>query len=104
MLREGIAGDCEVLLLDEWDAHLDYEHIEELHLLLDKLATEMLLSYAFNELALHRVSLEVVSFNQLAISLYQKLGFVKEGILRDSVYSEGKYHDIWVMSLLRHEY
>ncbi|MEB9981826.1 GNAT family protein, partial [Bacillus cereus] len=40
------------------------------------------LHIAFDELKLHRVTLGVYDFNTSAISCYEKIGFVKEGLLR----------------------
>ena len=42
------------------------------------------LHIAFDELKLHRVTLGVYDFNTSAISCYEKIGFVKEGLLRES--------------------
>ncbi|TFG09773.1 N-acetyltransferase [Candidatus Thorarchaeota archaeon] len=50
------------------------------------------------ESELHRLSLEVVAENEAAIHLYDKLGFVKEGLKRDAFFGQdGKYHDLVVM-------
>ncbi|MCG7346293.1 GNAT family N-acetyltransferase [Sporosarcina sp. ACRSL] len=67
-------------------------------------ALDMLLEYAFLELNLHRVSLRVFSFNERAIHIYQKLGFVKEGVMRESLYRNGEWHDIIIMGILKREY
>ncbi|MBT0727706.1 GNAT family N-acetyltransferase [Rosenbergiella australiborealis] len=62
------------------------------------------LDYAFNWLAAQRVELRVFSDNLPAISLYQKLGFVVEGTLRQAAFKDGRYQDIIVMSKLVSEY
>ncbi|WP_249872864.1 GNAT family N-acetyltransferase [Oceanobacillus saliphilus] len=67
-------------------------------------ALKMLLEYAFLELNLHRVSLRVFSLNERAIHIYNKLGFMKEGIMRESLYRNGKWHDIIIMGVLKREY
>lgn len=67
-------------------------------------ALELLLEYAFQELNLHRLMLEVFSYNQRAITLYEKIGFKTEGIMREAFYRSGKWHDIRVMGLLKDEY
>lgn len=67
-------------------------------------ALKMLLEYAFLELNLHRVSLGVFSFNERAIYIYNKLGFKKEGVMRESLYRNGKWHDIVTMGILKREY
>jgi RimJ/RimL family protein N-acetyltransferase len=67
-------------------------------------AFELLLNYAFNELNFHRLSLRVFSFNRRAISLYKKLGFKEEGIMREAFYRSGQWHDVHVMGILKREY
>jgi RimJ/RimL family protein N-acetyltransferase len=67
-------------------------------------ATRTLLDFAFGELGLHRVELEVNDFNPRAVRAYEKAGFRRDGVLRDSLYREGKFHDVFVMSILREEW
>nr|WP_308742750.1 GNAT family protein [uncultured Anaerocolumna sp.] len=69
-----------------------------------KAALTMILRYAFDELNLHRVFLQVFSFNQRAINLYEKIGFKQEGQLRQALYRGGNWHDIIVMGILSAEY
>ena len=42
--------------------------------------------------------LEVFSYNKGAIKTYEKLGFKKDGILRQSKFQDGKYYDKIIMS------
>jgi RimJ/RimL family protein N-acetyltransferase len=67
-------------------------------------ATYLMMQYAFDVLKLHRVELEVYAFNPRALHVYEKLGFVREGTLRDVLFMEGRYHSAVVMSLLEHEF
>ncbi|WP_338462341.1 GNAT family protein [Brevibacillus borstelensis] len=67
-------------------------------------ALQFLLDYAFLELNLHRVSLRVFSFNEKAIRLYERLGFKDEGRSRQSLYRDGRWHDICHMGILQEEY
>ncbi len=67
-------------------------------------AAELLLKHAFEVLELHRVGLEVFTFNPRAQHLYKKLGFVQEGILRDVLFWNGEYHNAVKMSLLAPDY
>jgi diamine N-acetyltransferase len=49
----------------------------------------------------HRIALRVVADNRRAIRLYEKMGFRKEGLGRDSYFgSDGKYHDEVEMGIL----
>ena len=47
---------------------------------------------------LHRLELTVMSHNERAISLYQKMGYQTEGIKRDSLWVNGKYVDEYYMA------
>ncbi|WP_232697661.1 GNAT family N-acetyltransferase [Brevibacillus daliensis] len=67
-------------------------------------AMQLMLNYAFTKLNLHRVELEVYAFNIRAIHVYEKLGFVREGVKRDFLFQEGTYHDMVMMSMLEDEY
>ncbi len=68
------------------------------------IATIILLDYAFNGLDLRRVSLEVLSINNNAIRLYEKLGFVREGVKREDYFLDGKCIDTHVYGILRDEF
>jgi RimJ/RimL family protein N-acetyltransferase len=67
-------------------------------------AARLILEYGFKVLELHRIELEVFSFNPRAIHVYEKLGFKHEGFRREVLYWGEQYHDAITMSLLRHEY
>lgn len=67
-------------------------------------AARLILEYGFNVLKLHRIDLEVFAFNPRAIHVYEKLGFKREGVRREVLFLDGKYHDVIVMGLLQHEF
>jgi len=67
-------------------------------------AVQWIVDYAFNNLALHRVTLEVVDGNDRAVSLYKKVGFKEEGRSRQSVWFEGRWVDYVSMGILDHEW
>lgn len=60
--------------------------------------------FAFEELNLHRLSLDVYSFNPRARKVYLKAGFKQEGILRDAVLDGTCYADDILMSILEDEW
>jgi len=66
--------------------------------------TKTILRYAFNELNLHRVELEVYAYNTRAIRCYVKSGFRHEGTRRQSRFHDGRYHDALRMGILREEF
>jgi RimJ/RimL family protein N-acetyltransferase len=50
---------------------------------------------------LHRIGLHVIADNKIAIHLYEKFGFAREGILKESYFGRDKrYHDELVMGLV----
>jgi RimJ/RimL family protein N-acetyltransferase len=67
-------------------------------------AMRVILRYAFTELNLHRVSLDVFSYNPRAIRSYEKVGFLFEGRLRKLLARDGeRADDVW-MGILREEW
>ena len=66
--------------------------------------TSLMLSHAFERLALHRVGLTVFSYNMRAIRAYEKAGFKVEGRLRDAIMREGRYFDEIQMGVLASEW
>ena len=67
-------------------------------------AAELGLTFAFDELNLHRVTATVFSYNQRSIALVEKLGFQYEGVFREFLERDGKRHDMLLYGLLRHEW
>ncbi|WP_404451769.1 GNAT family N-acetyltransferase [Virgibacillus necropolis] len=67
-------------------------------------AMSLLLEFGFDILNLHRIGLDVFAFNDRAIKSYKKLGFKQEGIIRDELFYDGKFHDSILMGVLRKEY
>lgn len=67
-------------------------------------AMRALLDFGFGELRLERIWLDVYDFNKRARRSYEKAGFSAEGVQRHAHYSEGKYQDVVLMSILRHEW
>jgi UDP-4-amino-4,6-dideoxy-N-acetyl-beta-L-altrosamine N-acetyltransferase len=68
------------------------------------LAIKEILSYAFTDLALEKVYLQVLDFNDTALSLYEKFGFEIEGKLRKHIVKNGKRVDIKLMGLLKNKW
>ncbi|KAL4737894.1 acyl-CoA N-acyltransferase [Aspergillus similis] len=62
------------------------------------------LDWAFQHAGLHRVKIEAFSYNENALKLYRKLGFVEEGRQRECIYHCRAWHDIVSFSMLEHEW
>lgn len=67
-------------------------------------ATEITRDFAFEELHLHRLELDVYSFNPRAERAYLKAGFKREGVLRDAIRDGDQYADDILMSILEDEW
>lgn len=67
-------------------------------------ALQMGLKIAFEELNAHKVELNVYSYNERAIHVYQKAGFIIEGTKRASTYHKGQYFDTIIMGMLKEEF
>ncbi len=64
----------------------------------------LMLDWLFNDRSLHRIWLEVYATNTRAQRSYEKVGFVREGTLRDRWLMGGQWNDAHVYSMLRREY
>ena len=64
-------------------------------------AVNEMVRHAFYDMNLNRLELSVLSNNQRAINLYQKAGFLKEGVKRRAVYKNGSFVDMVIMAILR---
>jgi RimJ/RimL family protein N-acetyltransferase len=67
-------------------------------------AVQLLVSYMFQQMNLHKVELNVFAFNPAAVRLYERIGFIQEGRLRQRRFRDGSYHDEVRMGLLREEW
>lgn len=65
---------------------------------------EMLISFAFNQLNVHRIELNVNSKNTKAILCYKFVGFKECGTLHEAEYFDGEYSDIIIMEILRKDF
>lgn len=66
--------------------------------------TEWTRDFAFETLKLHRLALDVYSFNPQAEKTYLKAGFRREGVLKDAVKDGNDYADIILMAILEDEW
>jgi diamine N-acetyltransferase len=67
-------------------------------------AMRAILEFAFGSLRLERVWLDVYDFNTSAIHVYERVGFVREGLLRRAVWREGEWADVVRMAILADEW
>ena len=62
------------------------------------------LDYIFNRYNLNKVYAYIRSDHRESVKLNLSLGYIVEGTLRQDIFSNGRYFDMIVMSLLRDEY
>jgi RimJ/RimL family protein N-acetyltransferase len=67
-------------------------------------AAKMLLRFAFAELNLFRVSADVPEYNEGALALVRKFGFVEEVCRRQALERDGRRWDLLVFGLLKDEW
>ena len=67
-------------------------------------ALKMLLRFAFTELNLYRVSANVQEYNEAAIALLKKFGFVEEVRRRQGIERDGRRWDLLTFGLLEEEW
>jgi len=67
-------------------------------------AIGLLLEYAFRYRNYRRVWLRVIANNERGIRAYRACGFSEEGRQRQHIFSDGAYHDIVLMGILRSEW
>lgn len=67
-------------------------------------AYELLLDYAFNERAFHRIGAHVLEENAACIALHKKCGFSQDGVFRKATFKNGKWQNQIIFSILEEEY
>ncbi len=69
-----------------------------------KEASKLILTYAFEQLGLNRVYLYTEVENIPGQKLFERIGFVREGVIRQDILSHGKYADRMIYGLLREDW
>ncbi|WP_405908485.1 GNAT family protein [Streptomyces sp. NBC_00828] len=67
-------------------------------------ATRLIVGHGFEQLGLHRIALELYSHNHRARRVYEKVGFVEEGVRRQTQLCDGEWADETLMAILAHEW
>jgi len=67
-------------------------------------AAHALLQWAFDTLDLNRVQAETDTRNVASARVLEKLGFVRDGTLREDCIVNGEVSDSWVYGLIRREW
>lgn len=67
-------------------------------------SVQLILSYVFDQLNMNRISESCLSSHKTSIAQSEAFYFEREGLERESIYKNGKYHDVITFSLLRKDY
>lgn len=67
-------------------------------------AVTILVRFAFGTLGIRRISCETYGFNRRSIGMLERVGFLREGILRQSIRHEQGFADEYCYGLLREEW
>lgn len=90
---------------------LDTPCAEFTHVIIDKKGVgygreglKLLIKWAFELKNFHRIWIDCKDYNSVALHLYESLGFVREGLLREILLTDGVYENLVVLGMLEGEY
>lgn len=66
-------------------------------------AGKALIDYAFSEMGLNRIQASADADNKRSLAAIERMGFTREGIMRQKDFYKGAFHDDIVYSVLRNE-
>ncbi len=67
-------------------------------------ALDVFIQYGFHTLGVHRIEAHVESGNIASEKVLQKIGFQKEGLMRDRAFYKNKHQSYFMYSLLHNEF
>ena len=85
--------------------------IEWTHVIIDRKgqgygheAMQLLKAWAFTELNFHRAWLDCKDYTERALHLYESEGMQREGLIRETLLTDGDYENLVVLGILDREY
>lgn len=67
-------------------------------------ALNLLLKWTFEFKKFHRVWIDCKEYNSIALHLYESVGFVREGVLREIILTNGVWENLIVFGMLDREF
>lgn len=67
-------------------------------------ALHLLVAHAFNRLNLNKITAGVIEGNEVSCRIFEKVGFKREGLLREQFYLDGAFRGCLPYGILRSEY
>ena len=65
---------------------------------------KLLKSWAFDDLEFHRARLDCKDYNARALHVYESEGLVREGLIRETILTDGVYENLVILGILDREY
>ena len=90
---------------------LETHEIEWTHVVIDKKGVgygregfKLLMKWSFEVKKFHRAWLDCKDYNTVALNLYESSGMVREGLIRETLLTNGVYENLVVLGILDREY
>ena len=90
---------------------LNTHEIEYTHVIADKKglgygreALNLLMRWSFEIKKFHRAWLDCKDYNEVAIKLYEGAGFIREGLVRETLLTNGVYENLIIFGILDREF
>lgn len=87
------------------------KEMEWTHVIIDKKgcgygheAMKLLKAWAFDTLHFHRAWLDCKDYNERALHLYESEGMLREGLIRETILTNGVYENLVILGILDREY
>lgn len=61
-------------------------------------ALQMLIDYGFKKMKLHRIGADIFEYNKISLKLFEKLDFKKELEMKDYLWRDGKWWNVYTYS------
>ena len=65
---------------------------------------KLLKAWTFERKKFHRAWLDCKDYNEVAIHLYESEGMVREGLIRETLLTDGVYENLIIFGILDREY
>lgn len=61
-------------------------------------------AYLFNELNLHKITTQVVSYNHVSVKVLTSMGFKQDGLRKEQIFQNGQFYDGIMLSLMARDF
>ncbi len=100
--KDKLIGVCGLTYIDWKNRHAEISNIISMNKWQKtneaKNTIELLINYGFGELNLHRLWVEIFDTIPENVKLFERMRFTKEGVLKDKLWRDSKWHDSFIYS------